>query len=172
VEPGEDESAKSQSDTKNDVASEADVKEPDDHAKTASSDAQSRLDADQSEPLVAPSDHESPDAKPLPSWVNDQPGMVGQDWHEVVVTDEYATADECRRAMDIYLMLKTAERIQTLAGYPYVDHSRPSLTFDRDTILADGHLIVVRGVPAYSSEDRLKLLHEMGIGIDEIRRSV
>lgn len=121
-------------------------------------------------PLVAAKPN-GEEAKPLPKWVNDRPGMVGQDWHEVLATDEYATAEECHQAMDVYLMLKTAERVQTLAGYPYVDHSRPSLTFRQGTVLGDGQVRMVRGEP-FTIDSRLNLLRKMGIGIDEIRRSV
>jgi len=112
------------------------------------------------------------ESKPLPDWVDDQPGMYGADWREVIATDEYATAEECRRAMDIYLMLKTAERIQTLVGQTFVDHNRPSLAFHQGMITADGNIIYSSGHSAYWNNDRLQLLQRMGIGIDEIRRSV
>jgi hypothetical protein len=129
---------------------------------------------DHAESLESPKTIAAParETKPLPTWVGDEPGMHGPDWREVIITDEYATADECHQAMDIYLMLKAAERIQALAGHPYVDRSRPSLTFHQNSILADGRPIVHRGAPMFLGDDRLDLLRKMGIGIDEIRRSV
>ena len=111
-------------------------------------------------------------SEPLPDWIDDQPGMVGDDWREVIATDEYATAEECRQAMDIYLMLKTAERIQTLTGYPYADRNRPSLTFHQGLIMADGNVIFNSRAPLNWQDVRLDYLSRLGIGIDEIRRSV
>lgn len=145
----------------------------DDQTKQASEKKKDQPQTDDNAAVIAATELPTPIEKtePLPDWVDDQPGMVGDDWREVVATDEYATAEEARRATDVCLMLKTAERIQTLAGR-YVDHSRPSITFHRDTVLADGNVILVRGEPVISGDHRLYLLRKMGIGIDEIRRSV
>ena len=39
----------------------------------------------------------------------------------MIVTDEYATVDECTRATDVYLLLKTYERLMELYGRPVFD---------------------------------------------------
>jgi hypothetical protein len=111
-------------------------------------------------------------AKPLPSWVNNQPGMVGPNWREVIVTDEYATEDECRQATDVFLLLKTADRAQSLGHVPFFESGRPSLTFDRGMVMLDDTIIYDRRNRTYWRDHRLQMLQKMGIGIDYLRRSI
>jgi hypothetical protein len=115
---------------------------------------------------------ESQPTAPRPEWVTKHPGRDGDAWQEVISTDEYATDAECRRATDIYLMLKTHERFQTLAGRPFVDTSLPSITFNKGQVLADGKIIYDDGNPESWSDGRLNELLKMGIGIDYIRREI
>jgi hypothetical protein len=93
-------------------------------------------------------------------------------WQEVIITDEYATVDECRRATDVYLLMKTADRIRSLGQHPFFESHLPSLTFDRGVIRADGALIFDSRNPGYSQDERLRLLNQMGIGLDFVRGSI
>ncbi len=109
----------------------------------------------------------------LPNWVHEQAGMYGQDWREIIATDEYATEEEARRAMDIYLLLKTAERVESLEGKSTIAAAHPSITFNSGgQIIVDGQIIFD---PHYSNrwlDGRINSLNDMGIGMNEIRRSV
>ncbi len=107
-----------------------------------------------------------------PAWVDDPPMRRGDSWCEVIATDEYATAEECRRATDIYLLMKAYDHIQTLLGRPYFASELPSLTFHRGTVTADGNVIFRSGQPTFWHDERLQLLSKIGIGIDFVRREI
>jgi hypothetical protein len=109
---------------------------------------------------------------PRPEWVSQQPARVGDAWQEVIVTDEYASEPECRRATDIYLLYKTYERFQTLSGRPFVDSSLPSITFNKGQVMADGRIIYDDGSHEFWNDSRLNQLLNLGIGIDYIRREI
>jgi hypothetical protein len=113
-----------------------------------------------------------PALTPLPEWADDEPGpYMPNAWREIIVTDEYASKDECRRASDVYLLMKTADRVGSFAQHPLYETNRPPLTFERGLIMADGHIIFDSQNPGYSSDGRLRLLDRMGIGIEHVRRS-
>jgi len=108
-----------------------------------------------------------------PDWTRSAPERVGDTWREVVVTEEYATADECARAADVYLLWKTYEHFQQLRGMPHSDDSLPSLTFSATNpgiIAADGRVIFEEhGTNGVWKDERIRTLGQMGIGIDTIR---
>ena len=104
-----------------------------------------------------------------PGWIDDPPTRVGNTWRQVVVAGEYATTDECNRVSDIYLLLVTYNHLQQLIGNSLNDESLPALTLQGEHVYAGGHPIVVSGQPA---DYRLRLLAEMGIGIDYVRREI
>jgi hypothetical protein len=106
-----------------------------------------------------------------PAWIHDKPGTVGQDYREIVSTDEYATEDEARRAMDVLLMLRTAERVRSLTGEDSLEQRRPSLTFHQGTVTLDGTVAYDPNYRQWWDQD-IRLLNSMGIGMNEIRRSV
>jgi hypothetical protein len=115
----------------------------------------------------------APKPKPLPEWVDDEPGPEAPNsWREVIVTDEYATTEECRQATDILLLLKTADRARSLGDVPFFEADRPSLTFDRGMVRLDDTIIFDKRNRRYWRDDRLQMLQEMGIGIDDVRRSI
>jgi hypothetical protein len=113
-------------------------------------------------------------ATPRPAWTRSAPQRVGNTWHEVVVTEEYATIDECSRAADVYLLLKTYEHFQQLRGQPHSDSPLPSLTFSASNpgvIAADGHVIFEQhGTNGVWTDERIRTLGQLGVGIDLIRR--
>jgi hypothetical protein len=111
-------------------------------------------------------------SKTRPEWLKQKPQSVGDSWQEVIVTDEYATESECRRATDILLLLKTYERALSLAGYPTVDTSLPSLTFHNGMIKADGIVIFDRNNSQQWLDPRLRQLNQVGIGLDFVRREL
>ena len=109
---------------------------------------------------------------PRPDWIDDPPKRTGDTQREVINTDAYATADECYRAADVFLLLKTYQRLQELVGQPYVESSLPSLSFQGDIILADG-TVIAKGKQLHGWADhRLHVLQEMGVGIDYVRREL
>jgi hypothetical protein len=111
-----------------------------------------------------------------PAWVDQPPRRTRNNGQEVIVTDEYQTDDECYQAADIYLMLKTYQRIQQLAGRPYGETKLPSLSFQQNGIItADGQVIAYgASFPAYQgwADPRLRALGDMGIGPDFIHREI
>lgn len=118
---------------------------------------------------------EAPDSsQPRPSWVNDPPKRVGNVPREVIVTDEYATYNECARATDVYLLLKTYERLMELNHTPTFDESLPSLTFnDRNVMTENGRIISTDGGRTWNWTDpRIATLEQMGIGLDFVRREL
>ncbi|MCI0334126.1 MAG: hypothetical protein L0228_12985 [Planctomycetes bacterium] len=120
--------------------------------------------------VEANSDDEA--AASLPTWADDQPARNGDAWREVVATDEYATVEECRQATDVYLLLKTFERMQMLAGRPNLHSALPSVTLHQGMILADGNAIFDTRMPEYWYDHRLQMLKNVGIGIDFVRREI
>jgi hypothetical protein len=112
--------------------------------------------------------------KPItrPAWVDELPKRTGNIRREVIATEPYATMDECYQAADIYLLLKTYQRIQELAGKPYTDSSLPSLTFEGGRVLADGKIVSYGRKFPYWADERIRALDNMGIGTDYIRREI
>jgi hypothetical protein len=104
-----------------------------------------------------------------PAWIDDPPKRVGNTWRQVVVAGDYATADECNRVADIYLLLVTYNHLQHLIGNSLKDESLPALTLQGENVLSAGEPIVLKGQPW---DHRLQLVAEMGIGIDYIRREI
>jgi hypothetical protein len=137
---------------------------------------------DESEPAAQDGDlaleaGEAPAAKPRPAWVDEPPKRVGNVWREVIATEEYASDDECFRAANVYLLLKTYERVQRLLGNPDYDSSLPSLTFRGDAILANGKVISSIGKETWDvygiwGDDRLNQLRSAEITVDYVRREI
>jgi hypothetical protein len=149
----------------------------------ASSDAkQSQLvaqtkpaDASSAKKDITPSDKSATitEAKPekstaRPAWVNQPPKRTGNTRREVIATDDYATIEECYQAADVYLLLKTYNRIQQLAGRAAVESPLPSLAFEQGKILVDGTMYS----PKSWVDDRLSILRGLGIGSDYVRREI
>ena len=112
---------------------------------------------------------------PAPSWVDAPPKSIGNVWRETVATEEYATADECARAADVLLLLKTYDHLSQLLGNPRSDQSLPSLSFDakRGVIVGDGEIIYEQhGDTGVWHDERIRKLADMGVGIDYIRREI
>jgi outer membrane biosynthesis protein TonB len=109
-----------------------------------------------------------------PAWVDDPPKRTGDTRREVIATDPYSTVDECYQAADIYLLLKTYERMQQLIGRHYAEGPLPSLTFRQGAILADGKLMSYGRDNMYwnDADPRLRLLSEMGITADYVSREI
>jgi hypothetical protein len=109
-------------------------------------------------------------AKVRPAWVDESPKRTGDTRREVIATEEFATVDECYQAVDIYLLLKTYQRLQQLAGRHDVDGPLPSLTFHNGIIFANGTVIYSRG--GYWADDRLRHLNNLGINAEYVRREI
>jgi hypothetical protein len=107
-----------------------------------------------------------------PAWVDDPPKRTGDVRREVIATEEYESVDECYQAADVYLMLKAYERLQQLAGRPYVAGALPSITFRDGAVLADGAVISTGRSPTDWREFRLAQLNSLGIGADYLRREI
>jgi hypothetical protein len=88
-----------------------------------------------------------------PSWLDDPPKRVGQIWREVLVTDEFATADEAYKAADRQLVLATYNHLLRLTGQSVQSLAERPLS--SDSYLAE--------FPAFTS---------YGVGIDYIRREI
>jgi hypothetical protein len=108
-----------------------------------------------------------------PAWVDSQPTRTGEVVREVIATDAYVTANECYRAADVLLMLKTYERLQELNGSPYAEASLPSISFQNNAILADG-TVIFHGYPGGGRWEDHRLFHltRLGIGPEFVRREV
>jgi hypothetical protein len=97
-----------------------------------------------------------------PAWVDDPPKRVGNTWRNVIVTDEFATKEDCDREADRSLRRATFEHLQALVG-KLDDGSKPRfvpIDITDETVISD--------------EDRSAAghLNAMGITIDYIRREI
>ena len=108
-----------------------------------------------------------------PHWINDPPKRTGDVRREVISTEAYESAEECYDAADMYLMLRTYERLQQLKGEPLATSRLPSITFGNDYVKADGDIIAngSRSLLQYS-DYRLMQLKRMGITPDFLRREI
>ena len=105
-----------------------------------------------------------------PYWVDQPPKRVGNSWREVIEAGEYATADECYRAAEIYMLLDTYDHLMQLVGAPRMaSDARPALTFHRNSVSGGGQMLVANGRPY---DYRLSQLRGMGIGGDFVRREI
>jgi hypothetical protein len=108
-------------------------------------------------------------ANSRPAWVNEKPKKIGNVRREVIETEEFALADECYQAADVYLLLKTYQYVQQLADRPYPEFELPSITFRNGQIFADGNMISTGGPNSKWIDGRIRSLTDMGIGIDFAR---
>jgi tetrahydromethanopterin S-methyltransferase subunit F/type II secretory pathway pseudopilin PulG len=111
---------------------------------------------------------------PRPRWVDEPPKRVGDIPREVIATDEYATPNECTWATDVYLLLKTYERLMELNGTPVFEDSLPSLTFNDGNVMTEGGIIISSdGGRTWNWNDtRIGLLKKLDIGVDFVRREL
>jgi hypothetical protein len=116
---------------------------------------------------TADSKPEIADARP--AWINEKPKRIGNVRREVIATEEFALADECYQAADVYLLLKTYQYVQQLADRPYPEFALPSISFRNGLIFADGNMISTGGPNSKWIDGRLRSLSDMGIGIDFAR---
>ena len=93
--------------------------------------------------MVAEAEPEKPNARP--AWVDESPKRTGNTRREVIATEPYATVDECYQAADIYLLLKTYQRMQQLAGQPYVRRTAALAHFPKWTDICRRKLISYGG---------------------------
>lgn len=107
-----------------------------------------------------------------PKWINDPPKRTGDVRREVIVTEEYHSAEECYAAADIYLMFKALERLQQLRGQVNAASELPSVTFAKGGVLVDGKLIAVDQFPGTWDDWRLIPLSNMGITPEYLRREI
>jgi hypothetical protein len=117
-----------------------------------------------------------------PKWVNDRRKRVGDIRREVIVTDEYATENECYEARDIYLLLKTYEHLQRLMGLPYYETMLPSIYCGKHTVTSDGTEVTRDGpdIGKWQFDDgrlvwqdsRLRQLQAMGVSLDYVQREI
>jgi hypothetical protein len=110
------------------------------------------------EPERSASPTESKESR-RPIWVRQAPKRVGNVRRDVIVTDEYATSEECEWAADRLLQLETFEHLQRLVGKPF-DAQQAHLM--RDYVLRiEGH------TPWFLQE-----LEKAGITIDYIHHEI
>jgi hypothetical protein len=107
-----------------------------------------------------------------PAWVDQTPKRTGNTRYDIIATDEYESADECYLAGDIYLLLKTWQRMQQVGGRPYPDGPLPSPTFRNGGIYGDGQLMSYGRGNGYWEDGRLQSLRNMGITADYLRREI
>ncbi|HJQ78591.1 MAG TPA: hypothetical protein VJ828_01480 [Lacipirellulaceae bacterium] len=109
------------------------------------------------EPERSASPTESKVSRPL--WVQHAPKRVGNVRRDVIVTDEYASIEECEWAADRLLQLKTFEHLQRLVGKP----------FDADQAhrMRDYALSIEGQAPWFLAE-----LEKAGITIDYIHHEI
>ena len=114
-----------------------------------------------------------PNAAKRPAWTKNPPKKTGDVRREVIVTDLYATAEDCYRAADIYLMLKAYDRLQEKQDKPLpysaLDSDLPPISFSGKKILLGGDE-VWNGTNW--TDGRFQLLSNMGIGPDFLRREI
>lgn len=107
-----------------------------------------------------------------PAWIGTPPKRTGNVRREVIETEEYATADECYQAADVYLLFKTFEHVQQMLNLPYQEGDLPSITFKNGSIFANSELIAVGRNSPHWTDTRPRYLDSLGIGIDFIRREI
>jgi hypothetical protein len=108
-----------------------------------------------------------------PAWVDRPPHRTGNTNREVIATDEYQSEEECYQAGDIYLMLRTYQHMQQLAGIPSAHGPLPSISFTPGLVLGDGIAIATTGFQNPNWIDsRLRALNDMGIGTEYIYREI
>jgi hypothetical protein len=107
-----------------------------------------------------------------PNWLDESPKRTGNTRREVIITEPYATVDECYQAGDIYLLLKTYQRMQELVGNPYSDRPLPSLTFANGQVIAEGQVVSYGQGSPFWADPRLRTLSDAGIGVDYVRREI
>ncbi|MCI0493205.1 MAG: hypothetical protein L0Z07_09740, partial [Planctomycetes bacterium] len=118
--------------------------------------------AEVEEPAVNASDEEP--ASSRPTWIDEAQKRVGNTWREVVVTDEYATIDECYAERDKLLMIATGEFVKQFAGANGVYST---------TVGPDGLERVHQPRPnAFPVIARYPALYRMGITADYLRREI
>ena len=141
-------------------------------SKTAESSTTKKENKSSNKPATVLAEAETDKPTARPAWVDELPKRTGNIRREVIATDPYATMDECYQAADVYLLLKTYQRMQELAGKPYTDSTLPSLTFENGQIIADGKIISYGRQNPYWADERIRALANMGIGTDYIRREI
>jgi hypothetical protein len=105
-------------------------------------------------PLVAAA---APAPRSRPGWVDQPPQRFGEVLREVLVTEEWSSVEECERARDFALLVKTYEHVQQLVGAPYnADH------FNRWIDLRH----------SWSSDHRVYQLAKAGIRVDYVHREI
>lgn len=132
-----------------------------------------------SEKAAATTQTEKPSAKSekfageRPAWVDRPPHHIGNTSREVIATDEYQSEQECYQAADIYLLLRTYQHMQQLAGIPSARGPLPSISFNNGYTMGDGIAFAWNGPTASMWIDaRLRDLSEMGIGTEYIYREI
>jgi hypothetical protein len=103
-------------------------------------------------------------AADAPAWIDDPPKRVGKIWREVLITDEYATAEECARAADLQLVRATFDHLQTLSGESIA--GGPFGVVPATIVDEEGRVI------SDEAQSAAKYLARMGIGVDYIRREI
>jgi hypothetical protein len=107
-----------------------------------------------------------------PTWTSEPLKRTGNTRREVVKTEAYAATDECYRAADVYLWIKTYNYVRDLQGLPYQDGELPSVSFPNGMIYADGQPFATgKSNPAWI-DSRPNYLKSLGISIDFIRREL
>jgi hypothetical protein len=84
----------------------------------------------------------------------------------------YATAEECYRAADVYLLLRTYDHVRQLQDLPYQEAELPSITFTNGMIIADGQPFATGKTNPAWMDSRPIYLRSLGIGVDFIRREL
>jgi hypothetical protein len=97
--------------------------------------------------------------QPRPSWVAQAPKRVGNVRRDVIVTDEYASREECEWVADRLLQLKTYEHLQRLVGKP-LDANRMH-AMRNEALSVEGH------TPWFIHE-----LDKAGITVDYIHQEI
>ena len=106
---------------------------------------------------------------PRPDWVDETPKRTGDTRREVVATDLYESIDECYQAADVFLLLKTYQRMQQLTGRPFSDSPLPTVTFKQVTSSDVKHVVAFFNGDPYWTDWRIRSLANMGIGADFAR---
>jgi hypothetical protein len=107
-----------------------------------------------------------------PAWTKEPPKKTGDTRREVIMAGPYATAEECYRAADVYLLLKTYDHVRQLQDLPYQEAELPSVTFSNGMILADGKPFATGKTNPAWMDFRPSYLRSLGIGVDYIRRNL